>query len=79
MIMSIGDEETWYADADVLVKLARGFYSWAPFQTPDEIGILDELMNNAVLPPDPDWEDDHDRHDDSPESYWSIERMFEDL
>ena len=77
--MSIEDEETWYADADLLVNLARGFYSWAPFQTPDEIGILEELMINAVFPCEPDWDDDHERHGDSPASYWTIERMFEDL
>lgn len=77
--MTIGDEESWYSDASILVNLARQFYRWAPFQAPDTVATLEQLMDDVVLPREPEWERDDDWRRDSTEPYWTIERMFEDL
>jgi hypothetical protein len=72
-------EDSWYEDANTIVNLARGFYTWAPFRAPDTIGILKGLIDTVILPGEPDWEPDNDFYEYSPAPYWTIERMFEDL
>jgi hypothetical protein len=77
--MSIdSDYDDWYSDADGLVMLAREFYTWAPFPIPDELEKLEALMNSVQPPPEPEPDYD-DWHSGSGGSYWTIERMFEDL
>ena len=77
--MIIQDEEGWYSDAAILVNLARKFYGWAPFQAPHTIAALQELMDDVILPEEPECERDDDWRGDSTETYWTIERIFEDL
>ena len=77
--MIIENEDNWYTDAFTLVELARGFYRWTTFQTPNTIATLEGLMNVVILPTEPDGEPDDNWRDDSKETYWTIERMFEDL
>jgi hypothetical protein len=74
----MANEEDWHAEANVLVDLARGFYGWAPFPAPRTIGILEGLIDDVMLPGEPDPEPD-DYWGFEPEPYWTIERMFEDL
>jgi hypothetical protein len=73
------DEESWHSNAGFLVDLAREFYRWAPFQAPHTVATLEALMDEVILPREPEWEPDDDWRDDYTEPYWTIERMFEDL
>jgi hypothetical protein len=74
------DYDTWYAGADSLMTLAHGFYDWAPFPIPDELAMLEELINIVEPPPEFEPEPDYDDwRDGSAGVYWTIERMFEDL
>jgi hypothetical protein len=77
--MIIEDEESWHSNAGILVNLAREFYRWAPFQAPDTILTLEKLMDDVIVPEEPEWERDDDWRGDSTEPYWTIERIFEDL
>lgn len=75
------DYDAWYEDADTLVRLVHEFYQWAPLKIPDEfVMYLEELVNSVESPPvfEP-VPDDDDWRDGSEETYWTIEKMFEDL
>jgi hypothetical protein len=77
--MSTGiDYDDWHSESDNLVTLAHGFYRWAPFQAPDELEELEELMQSVEPPPEPEADYD-DWHSESGGPYWTIARMFEDL
>ncbi len=72
------DYDSWYSDVDGLVTLIDGFYKWVPFEVPDGLETLKELMETVVSPREPDFEY-NDFNGETGGEYWTIERMFEDL
>ena len=76
------DYYEWRSASEAIVELAYKFYGWTDENAPDELGRLDHFIKNVERPPDPESPDDGDRayiRESSESSYWTLERMFEDL
>lgn len=76
------DYEHWLTESQTLVKVASDFFDWSGREEPEALGRLMSLVNSVDRPPDPDGpEEEEQEHggSSSPSSYWTLERMFEDL
>ena len=74
--------EQWLTESQTHVKVASDFFDWSGREEPEALGRLMSLVNSVDRPPDPDRpEDEEQEHggSSSPSSYWTLERMFEDL
>ena len=73
------DLNEWYAESDVIVQLARRFYSWSPFHSPEDVSKLEKLMDSIEWPPDPPDDDEEELDRRSGSDFWTIEKIFADL
>ena len=74
--------ENWLTESKTLVRDASEFYEWSAREEPEKLSLLRSLVDSVDRPPDPDVPEDEDReygYISSPSSYWTLERMFEDL
>jgi hypothetical protein len=76
------DYEHWLTESQTLVKVAVDFCEWSACEEPEELPRLRSLVDRVDRPPDPEVPEDEEREHgrlSSPSSYWTLERMFEDL
>lgn len=76
------DYEEWLTESRSLLEAARGFFEWSGGDEPDELSRLTYLVDTVEKPPDPDippYEERESYRPASPSSFWTLERMFEDL
>jgi hypothetical protein len=84
------DEESWQPDeydewlkeSKRLVSVAGKFYRWCVVKEPDDLIRLSALMTTVERPPEPDVSQDEEQEVSqvpAASSYWTFERMFEDL
>ncbi|MGA2181536.1 MAG: hypothetical protein ABSH47_00775 [Bryobacteraceae bacterium] len=74
--------DQWSSESEETIAAATGFYGWSGRQEPADLSQLRELTSRVDRPPYPDTSDEDDREygrSTSPSSYWTLERMFEDL
>ena len=74
--------EEWLTESQTLVEIASVFYKWSGREEPDDVPRLRHLVEHVDRPPEPYAPEDEDREysgPSDPSSYWTLERMFEDL
>jgi hypothetical protein len=76
------DYEEWVSESQTLVEITTDFSEWSGWDEPEELLRLRHLIDSVERPPDLDVPGDEVREysgPSSPSSYWTLERMFEDL
>ncbi len=73
--------DDWRSQTKGVTKIADDFYEWSKHDRPDDLEELEQLISIVERPEPPD-EDEPDIPSTAEErdpSYWTLERIFEDL